>query len=172
MSPCEVRTGQCVPCPDQWDRVAQRAEKAAEDVQLNQVLTGLALAGAVQETGGVQRYDFPPRDQEKVKCMVRTRKKKPARRDERHSAAWGKRLSVLVLLLVTEVAFAQGWNPPFDGNGINKRLSPELTRLASRPGRASSIQTVKVIVQYRQTPGRTHFSRMQNVGGRLHTKLH
>src|SRR6202171_4676982 len=104
--------------------------------------------------------------------MERTRKKKPARQDERPSAAWGKRLSVLVLLLVTEVAFAQGWNPPFDGNGINKRLSPELTRLAARPGRASSIQTVKVIVQYRQTPGRTHFSRMQNVGGRLHTQLH
>src|SRR4030081_2765781 len=104
--------------------------------------------------------------------MVRTRKKKPAGRNERHSAAWGKRLSVLVLLLVTEVAFAQRWNRPGGSDGTSKRLSPELTRLVSRPGHAASVQTVKVIVQYRQTPGRSHFARMQNVGGRLHTKLH
>src|ERR1700716_2577016 len=105
--------------------------------------------------------------------MVRTRKKKPAGRNERHSAAWGKRLSVLVLLLVTEVAFAQRWNRSVDSEGTRTRLSPELTRLVRRPGHAASPkQTVKVIVQYRRAPVRAHFSRMQNVGGRLHAQLH
>src|SRR6202047_3394690 len=115
---------------------------------------------------------FSPTRTGKGEFMVRTRKKKRAGRDERHSAAWGKRLSVLVLLLVTEVAFAQRWNRPFDGSGISKRLSPELTRLASRPRHTSSIQTVKVIVQYRQTPGKAHFAKMQNAGARLHAQLH
>src|ERR1700704_4000000 len=104
--------------------------------------------------------------------MVRTRKKKPAGRNERHSAAWGKRLGVLVLLLVTEVAFAQRWNRSSDSDGIRTRLSPELTRLVRRTGHASPLQTVKVIVQYRRAPVRAHFSRMQNVGGRLHAQLH
>jgi len=39
--------------------------------------------------------------------MEQTRKKrKPAGRGERHSAAWGKRFGVLVLVLVAELAFA------------------------------------------------------------------
>jgi hypothetical protein len=42
------------------------------------------------------------------------KKRKPAGRDERHSAAWGKRFSVLVLVLVAELAFARS------------KLSPEL----------------------------------------------
>src|SRR5207302_6207420 len=103
--------------------------------------------------------------------MVRTRKRKRLGRSERHSAAWGKSLSVLVLLLVTEVAFAQRSNRPVGSDGTGKRLSPELTRLVSRPGHAASAQTVKVIVRYRQTPGHSHFARMQNIGGRLHTNL-
>src|SRR5438270_12233310 len=100
--------------------------------------------------------------------MVRTRKRKRLGRSERHSAAWGKSLSVLVLLLVTEVAFAQRSNRPVGSDGTGKRLSPALTRLVSRPGHAASVQTVRVLVQYRQTAGHSHFAHMQNIGARLH----
>ena len=44
--------------------------------------------------------------------MEHTKKSpKPAVRGERHSAAWGKRLS-LMLLLATGMAFGQRWTNP------------------------------------------------------------
>jgi hypothetical protein len=47
--------------------------------------------------------------------MQQTKKSpKPEGRGERHSAAWGKRLS-LVLLLATGMAFGQRWKNPTDG---------------------------------------------------------
>lgn len=105
--------------------------------------------------------------------MVRKRKSRGrAGRDERHSAAWGKRLSVLLLVLVAEVAFAQRWSSQADSEGFSRtRLSPELTRMVSRRGTTASNKTVKVIVQYRQRPVATHFSRMQTLGGRVQAKL-
>ena len=41
--------------------------------------------------------------------MSQTLKPKSPSRGERHSAAWGKRLSMLLLLLIAEAAFAQIW---------------------------------------------------------------
>src|SRR5437879_100915 len=106
--------------------------------------------------------------------VSKQKSRRPAGRNERHSAAWGKRLSVLLLVLVAEVAFAQPrWKSGADSEGFSRtRLSPELTRMVSRPGTTAANKTVKVIVQYRQRPVATHFSRMQNLGGRLQTKLH
>ena len=104
--------------------------------------------------------------------MVRTQKSKPAGRNERHSAAWGKRLSVLLLVLLAEAAFAQRWNRQADSEGFSRgRLSPELTRVLANRNVTSTTKTVKVIVQYRQRPVAAHFSRMQKLGGRLHGKL-
>ena len=103
--------------------------------------------------------------------MLRNQKlPKPAGRDERHSAAWGKRWGFLVLLLMTDVAFAQRWNSPEDNAARpHSRLSSELRR--AFPDRGLK-QTVKVIVQYRQAPVAAHFARMQDLGGRLHARLH
>ena len=47
-------------------------------------------------------------------------------RGQRHSAAWGKRLSMLLLLLITEAAFAQSWSAK--GKLVGK-FAPDLTPL-------------------------------------------
>jgi serine protease AprX len=106
--------------------------------------------------------------------MVRTQKLKQKGRGERHSAAWGKRLCA-VLFLVTGTAFAQSWNVPARGNmrAASFRISPELSNSLARAHQGSAGNaTVRVIVQYRQVPTTTHYSRMQNLGGSLHVKLH
>src|SRR5271166_6582568 len=102
--------------------------------------------------------------------MVRTQKShKPTGRNERHSAAWGKRLG-MALLLATGMAF--GWTNPND-TGRFSRIAPELSNLLSQAKRGSAkVQTVRVIVQYKQVPTSTHYATMHNRGGRLHTKLH
>jgi len=56
--------------------------------------------------------------------MKHTRKTgKPANRGERHSAAWGKRLAALALVLVADMAFAQEFN---HATRLSPRVSAEL----------------------------------------------
>ena len=104
-----------------------------------------------------------------------TKTQKPKGRGERHSAAWGKRLS-LVLLLATGMAFGQRWNNPIAGesNGrFSSRIAPELSGLLAKAHQGSAKgQTVRVIVQYKQVPTAAHYATMQGRGGRLHSKLH
>src|ERR1700731_2258897 len=104
----------------------------------------------------------------------RKKSAKPAGRGERHSAAWGKRLS-LVLLLATGMAFGQRWNNPIadEGNGRFSKMAPELSGLLAKAHQGSAHgQTVRVIVQYKQVPSATHYATMQGRGGRLHSRLH
>ncbi len=110
---------------------------------------------------------------------MHTRKaQQPAGRGERRSAAWGKRFGVLVLVLVTELAFA-GANggsknaPSSASSSSASRVQPELQQFLAKAqqGKAGT-QTVKVIVTYKQDPGPTHFARMQGLGGKLHAQLH
>src|SRR5271169_104273 len=98
---------------------------------------------------------------------------KPAGSRERHSAAWGKRLS-LMLLLATGMAFGQRWNDPTAGEtGGRSRIAPELSGLLARAHQGTTKgQTVKVIVQYKQVPSAAHYATMQGRGGRLHATLH
>ena len=100
---------------------------------------------------------------------------KPAGRGERHSAAWGKRLS-LTLLLATGMAFGQRWKNPIadDSNGrFSSRIAPELSSLLAKAHQGTAKgQTVRVIVQYRHVPTAAHYATMQGRGGRLHSKLH
>ena len=104
----------------------------------------------------------------------RKKSPKPAGRGERHSAGWGKRLS-MVLILTTGMAFGQvaaptasGWNGRF-----TSRISPELSGLLARAHRGSTHgQTVKVIVQYKQVPTAAHYAKMQSRGGHLSARLH
>jgi serine protease AprX len=102
--------------------------------------------------------------------MVHTQKlRKPPGREQRHSAAWGKRLS-MTLLLATGMAFGQRvTNEP----ARNGRIADELSGLLAKANQGSTKgQTVKVIVQYKQVPTAAHYATMQNRGGFLHSKLH
>src|ERR1700726_2806384 len=104
--------------------------------------------------------------------MLPTRKsRKPAGRGERHSAAWGKRLSVLVLVLVAEIAFAQPWNSQPANGRVFQKIAPEVASLSARTNATGKDQLVKVIVQFKQTPRARHFARMQSHGAQLHRKL-
>lgn len=81
-----------------------------------------------------------------------TKKRKPAGRGERHSAAWGKRFSVLVLVLAAELAFAR------------TKLSPELQH-------AKAGKPVNVIVQFTTDPTEYHIGKVTNKGAALKQKL-
>jgi len=103
--------------------------------------------------------------------MMRTQKStKPAGRNERHSAAWGKRLS-MALLLTTSLAFGQQEFPIITpARSVKGSLAPELAALANRLATRPN-QTVKVIVQYKQAPRAAAMSRAQSLGGRLSNRL-
>src|ERR1700722_2660405 len=106
--------------------------------------------------------------------MIRTLKPKKAGRGQRHSAAWGKRLSI-VLLLATGMAFGQRWTGPLanETGRFSGRIAPELAGLLSRAKQGTiKGQTVKVIVQYRQVPTAAHYATMQGRGARLQSRLH
>src|SRR6476661_2624112 len=105
--------------------------------------------------------------------MATTRQRKPAGRNERHSAAWGKRISaVLALVMATGLAFGQRMNGPAN-NGRFSRISPELTGWLTKAKQGSAkAQTVRVIVQYKQVPTSSHYATMNGRGARLHSKLH
>jgi serine protease AprX len=102
--------------------------------------------------------------------MVHTQKlRKPPGREERHSAAWGKRLS-MTLLLATGMAFGQRVT---NGPARSGRIADELSGLLAKANQGSTKgQTVKVIVQYRVVPTAAHYTTMQGSGGLLHAKLH
>jgi serine protease AprX len=90
-------------------------------------------------------------------------------------------LGALVLLLVTEMAFAGvnggSKNGPAFGSSTSgsstSRVQPELQQFLAKAqqGKAGN-QLVKVIVVYKQDPGPAHFAKMQGLGGKLHAQLH
>ena len=96
--------------------------------------------------------------------MGRTQKLKKPGRGQRHSAAWGKRWG-LALLLASGMAFGQHSTAHF---------SPDLSGYLAqaKQGGVSKYQTVRVIVQYKQVPTEAHYAKMQSRGGFLHSKLH
>ncbi len=92
-------------------------------------------------------------------------KPKSPGRGQRHSAAWGKRLSMLLLVVIAEVAFAG------DGKPVGKfapDLAPALAR--AHQGKAG-IQTVDVIVQYQDAPRSKQESRITKLGAHLNHRL-
>ncbi len=102
--------------------------------------------------------------------MVQTQNlRKPPGRGERHSAAWGKRLGIM-LLLATGMAFGQHSS---NSTGGNSRIHSELSGFLDKAHHGTAQgQTVKVIVQYRQVPTSEHYATMRGRGGRLQSKLH
>ncbi|MGA9714032.1 MAG: hypothetical protein WBR31_19745, partial [Candidatus Sulfotelmatobacter sp.] len=72
--------------------------------------------------------------------MLHRLKAKSPGRDQRHSAAWGKRLGLL-LVLIAGTAFAQ--NPGADGRFVGK-FAPDLAPIAARAHVAAARETVQV----------------------------
>ena len=93
--------------------------------------------------------------------MSQTLKPKSPSRGQRHSAAWGKRLSMLLLLLIAETAFAQDWAR--DGSRVGK-FAPDLAPIVARAQTVLGEETVKVIVQYKQVPQAAQEGRVQQSG--------
>jgi hypothetical protein len=92
--------------------------------------------------------------------MVRAQRSKGS---ERHSAAWGKRLSLVLLLLLMGVAYSRASDDD-DGSG---KLSAEVKRAM----RHHSKNPVNVIVQYNQIASDGALSRVQGLGGHLSNRL-
>jgi hypothetical protein len=102
--------------------------------------------------------------------MGQTDKTKKTERNERHSAAWGKRVS-LMMLLAAGMAFGQQSNVRgSQERAFSDALSPEVTHLINRWG-ANSAQPLKVIVQYKHAPKVASWTRAQNLGGRMSHNL-
>lgn len=103
--------------------------------------------------------------------MLRTTKQRSPQRQQKHSAAWGKRVS-LVVLLATGMALGSA-APSGRQNGRFSNIASELSaRLAQAKQGNAKGQTVKVIVQYKHTPSQSHYATMTARGARLHAKLH
>jgi serine protease AprX len=102
--------------------------------------------------------------------MLHTEKlRKPKGREERHSAAWGKRLGVM-LILATAMALGQNSS---NQTGNHGRIASELSDLLAKAHQGTAPgQTVKVIVQFRQVPTAAHYATMRGRGGKLQAKLH
>ncbi len=101
--------------------------------------------------------------------MRQTLKAKPGRKSDRRSAAWGKRLGVLLLVVVAECAFAQDRRG--DGRPSGK-FAPDLAPVVARANNgAAANETVRVIVQYKQVPRSEQETRMRNLGARLNHRL-
>src|SRR6266496_4224714 len=105
--------------------------------------------------------------------MVRTHTDKQKGHGKRLSAAWGKRLSLLALLLMTSFASGQGMNPDTRNSRVSSRIAPELSGMLEKArGGYAKAETIRVIVQYKQVPSAAHYAEMQGRGGRVHAKLH
>jgi serine protease AprX len=105
-----------------------------------------------------------------MRLMSQPLKPKSPGRGERRSAAWGKRLTTLALLLVAETAFAQVWATSPKPVG---KFAPDLAPIAARANHgATASETVKVIVQYKQVPQAAEEGRAQRLGAHLNHRLH
>ena len=98
--------------------------------------------------------------------MHRAATTKKPNRDQRSSAAWGKRAVALVLLLLAEVTVGQ------DSRGPIRKFAPDLIPVVARAqSNPESRETAKIIVQYQQTPQAKQEGRVQRLGARLNARL-
>src|SRR5271154_7365578 len=102
--------------------------------------------------------------------MSQRLKSESPNRGQRHSAAWGKRLKMLVLLLVAEAVFAQDWTAASRPAGkFASDLAPAVEK--AHQGTAAANETVRIIVQYRHSPQAEQEGRVQRLGARLNHRL-
>src|SRR5215471_17383676 len=101
--------------------------------------------------------------------MMRTLKARKTSRNERHSAAWGKRVA-LMLVLALGVAQGQRSNTIRTQSKVARTMSHEVEHEFNRWG-VHSNRDVQVIVQYKQTPRTASLLRAQGMGARLSNHL-
>src|SRR5580700_6651702 len=100
--------------------------------------------------------------------MLHTARAKTPSHNERHSAAWGKRWGTLLLVLLAQTTFGQG----FGGGRPVGKFAPDLTPQVERAHQGTAgNETVEVIVQYKQVPQSTQEGRVQHLGARLNHRL-
>src|SRR5208337_2007965 len=100
--------------------------------------------------------------------MLQTRKPRSSGRGERRSAAWGKRLGTLLLVLLAQTTFGQG----FGGGRPVGKFAPDLAPQVERAHQGTAgNETVQVIVQYKQVPQLAQEGRVQHLGARLNYRL-
>ena len=104
---------------------------------------------------------------------MRSHKKKASKqRNERHSAVWGgKPVVLLVLILLANLAFAQPQmlRPVQDDGGLavgGGKVAPDLAQML-----ISSRGLQRVIVQYKNAPTASQVSKVQAMGATLHNRL-
>lgn len=103
-----------------------------------------------------------------MRTVRSARPRKPAGRNERHSAAWGKRFTFLAVVAAV-LAFGQ----PNAVAAAPSRIASELSGfLAKAKQGTAKNETIKVIVQYRVVPTAAHYATMSQRGGHLNAKLH
>ena len=96
--------------------------------------------------------------------MSQKHKLKSPLRGQRHSAAWGKRLSMVLLVLIAQFAFAD--------NGKHTKFAQDLAPALARAHQGTAgVDTVNVIVQYEKVPQAKHEARMKTLGGNLKHRL-
>src|SRR5258708_32340140 len=128
----------------------------------------IGLARAQQQVSlGTTLLRIRSRDSRRVRPMSQKFKPKNPDRGQRRSAAWGKRLSMLLVLLVAQVAFAtQG-----DGKPVGKFASDLAPVLARAHQGKAGVQTGKVIVQYEKVPQARQENQMLGLGAHLNHPL-
>src|SRR4029077_13786965 len=90
------------------------------------------------------------------------------------SAAWGRRgMPGLTLVLVTSLSFCQRSTvSDAPGGTRHGKMTPERQSLADLSnGTPAANQSVRVIVQFKQTPRQHHFDKVQAHGGRMSAQL-
>ena len=98
--------------------------------------------------------------------MSRTLEATKSGRNQRHSAAWGKRLATVVLLLVAEAAIGQ------NSREVVGKFAPDLAAVLGRAQQSAATQeTAKLIVQYHQAPHAKQEARVQRLGAHLKARL-
>lgn len=108
--------------------------------------------------------------------MERTKKsQKPGGRNQRQSAAWGKRLSMVLLLATSMAAGQRETNHQQTANMA--KFSPEVAALlkpqetAAVRSRAAVGKPLHLIVQYNEAPKTADFSQLRNLGGTVSRQL-
>ena len=100
--------------------------------------------------------------------MSQTQKSKNSDRGQRHSAAWGKRLGMVALLLVAETAFGQ----VEDARTTVTKYAPDLAAVVSQAQQnGETSQTVNVIVQYKASPKLAQVNKLQGMGANVYSTL-
>ena len=95
---------------------------------------------------------------------------KSNRRNERHGAAWGSKVPLLLILfLLVNLSAAQNFRRFFQNGSVEgRKFSPYFAQMLQQ---RNSNQPMRVIVQYKSAPGTADLSNAQAHGAKFHRRL-